>query len=215
MGALINTNQRMTPLIHSVTTVNSKAIIYDKGLVEGEPSVLRIGGNSSNIPLMFEMSAVNEVRPQLSDKKVEYHYFGDGNTPVGAAHMSREMKSLPDSFTPIRSNFTGTFTQYSERSIISYRTDRLFYIYTSGTTGLPKAAVIKHARYLLVGTGIHNIMAMTDKDVVYTCLPLYHFAGGVMGSSQAVLYGNTMAIREKFSVSNYWEECIKYKATVG
>ena len=27
--------------------------------------------------------------------------------------------------------------------------DRLMYIYTSGTTGLPKAAVIKHARYIL------------------------------------------------------------------
>ena len=27
-------------------------------------------------------------------------------------------------------------------------TDKLLYIYTSGTTGLPKAAVIKHSRYL-------------------------------------------------------------------
>ena len=29
-------------------------------------------------------------------------------------------------------------------------TDRLLYIYTSGTTGLPKAAVIKHSRFVCV-----------------------------------------------------------------
>ena len=67
---------------------------------------------------------------------------------------------------------------------------------------------------MVVGVGVHTIMRMTPADIIYTCLPLYHFAGGVMGSSQAVLYGNTMAIRSKFSVTNYWEECIKYKATV-
>ena len=29
-------------------------------------------------------------------------------------------------------------------------TDKILYIYTSGTTGLPKAAVMTHARYMLV-----------------------------------------------------------------
>lgn len=34
--ALINTNQRLTPLAHSVTTVNAKAIIFDQGLLDGK-----------------------------------------------------------------------------------------------------------------------------------------------------------------------------------
>jgi len=34
--ALINTNQRMTPLVHSINTVNSKAVIFDAGLASGK-----------------------------------------------------------------------------------------------------------------------------------------------------------------------------------
>lgn len=34
--ALINTNQRLNPLAHSVTTVNAKAIIFDQGQLDGK-----------------------------------------------------------------------------------------------------------------------------------------------------------------------------------
>ncbi|KAI1290004.1 Long-chain fatty acid transport protein 1 [Halotydeus destructor] len=175
VGALVNTNQRLNPLVHSITTINSKAVIFDDTMT----------------------SAIDEIRSQL-DSKVQFHYYGDQG-PTFASQVKNDLKKVPDQFNTIKGNFS----------------DRLFYIYTSGTTGLPKAAIIKHARFFVTGTGVHNLIRATPDDVIYTCLPLYHFAGGVMGATQPVLYGNTMAIREKFSVSNYWEECIKYKATIG
>lgn len=92
--------------------------------------------------------------------------------------------------------------------------DRLFYIYTSGTTGLPKAAIIKHSRFCVFGCGIHVVNRFSKDDVLYTPLPLYHLAGGVLGLSQCLLYGTSVVMRHKFSASLHWSDCIKHKCTV-
>jgi acyl-CoA synthetase (AMP-forming)/AMP-acid ligase II len=56
--------------------------------------------------------------------------------------------------------------------------DNLFYIYTSGTTGLPKAAIIKHSRFILASIMCKHVMGLTENDVLYTAgLPLYHTLG--------------------------------------
>ncbi|CAG7819582.1 unnamed protein product, partial [Allacma fusca] len=67
--------------------------------------------------------------------------------------------------------------------------DELFYMYTSGTTGLPKAAIVKHARYIIGALGVHNLNALRPEDVIYTSLPLYHTAGGIaaLGRNLSVL----------------------------
>lgn len=57
------------------------------------------------------------------------------------------------------------------------------YIYTSGTTGLPKAAVILHQKFFAFGALMANCFLVRDTDVIYTCLPLFHSAGGGLGTS--------------------------------
>jgi len=92
--------------------------------------------------------------------------------------------------------------------------DNLLYIYTSGTTGLPKAAIIRHARYFMVVAGGHYMQNIQEDDIQYTALPLYHTAGGMLGIGQAVSYGTTTVIRKKFSASSFWKDCIRYKVTI-
>ncbi|XP_003741427.1 long-chain fatty acid transport protein 1 [Galendromus occidentalis] len=92
--------------------------------------------------------------------------------------------------------------------------DKLIYIYTSGTTGLPKAAVIKNSRFISMASIVSNITPSRPSDIFYTCLPLYHTAGGILSVGQALLFGNTVCVRPKFSASNFWNDCIKYDATV-
>ncbi|XP_015175015.1 PREDICTED: long-chain fatty acid transport protein 4-like isoform X2 [Polistes dominula] len=96
---------------------------------------------------------------------------------------------------------------------ISYH-DNLLYIYTSGTTGLPKAAFITNSRFIFIASGINIVANMKSSDIFYTPLPLYHTAGGVMTMGQALLHGNTVVIRKKFSASAYFNDCIKYKCTI-
>jgi solute carrier family 27 fatty acid transporter 1/4 len=58
--------------------------------------------------------------------------------------------------------------------------DPLMYIYTSGTTGLPKAAVLKHSRFLFAVYALFTMTLLSEKDVLYSPLPMYHTAAGAM-----------------------------------
>jgi len=92
--------------------------------------------------------------------------------------------------------------------------DKMLYIYTSGTTGLPKAAVITHLRYMFMAVGVRCMLRIKTDDILYTPLPLYHTAGGMTGVGQVLLHGASLAIRSKFSASNFWADCVTYGCTV-
>lgn len=65
-----------------------------------------------------------------------------------------------------------------------------------------------------MAVAVHMMLNLKDDDIIYDPLPLYHTAGGMLGIGQAVLTGNTVAIRRKFSASNFWKDCAQYKCTV-
>ena len=50
--------------------------------------------------------------------------------------------------------------------------------------------------------------------MLYCPLPLYHSVGGMISLSGCISSGISMVIRDKFSASQYWEDCIRYKVTV-
>ncbi|MCP4004503.1 MAG: long-chain-acyl-CoA synthetase [bacterium] len=83
--------------------------------------------------------------------------------------------------------------------------DAHVYIYTSGTTGLPKAAVMSHLKFLLTGSAA-LISGLNRSDVMYIALPLYHSAGGAMATMSAINAGATIALRRRFSASEFWED---------
>ncbi|MCA9627102.1 MAG: long-chain-acyl-CoA synthetase [Myxococcales bacterium] len=92
--------------------------------------------------------------------------------------------------------------------------DGMCYIYTSGTTGLPKAAIVTHKRFLLAahlfGRSIHD--AAPD-DVIYATLPLYHSNAQWAGFGASVTSAGTLALRRKFSASQFWDDVRKFGAT--
>ncbi|XP_035706331.1 long-chain fatty acid transport protein 4 isoform X4 [Folsomia candida] len=91
--------------------------------------------------------------------------------------------------------------------------DKLLYIFTSGTTGLPKAAIIKHSRFIFFTMGIHYFVGISNDEVIYDPLPLYHTAGGMIGVGQALIHGCTAVLRRKFSASSYFKDCARYNCT--
>ncbi|XP_077283911.1 long-chain fatty acid transport protein 1-like [Arctopsyche grandis] len=92
--------------------------------------------------------------------------------------------------------------------------DHFLYIYTSGTTGLPKAAIVTHMRFLLASTTVDKLLNMNENDVLYNPLPLHHTSGSCIGIGLGLVFGTSVVIRNKFSVSHFWTDCIKYKCTV-
>ncbi|XP_054159205.1 long-chain fatty acid transport protein 4-like [Oppia nitens] len=181
--AFINTNQRLEALTHSITVVNCKAVIYEPQLAK----------------------AIHEILPSLQDKSPSMRFFSFGEPvsqegreiPSQPLHDLLDQASSDDPVTLAKGNFS----------------DKLYYIFTSGTTGLPKAAVIRNHRYIWMGSIIRSLFSFDHSDNLYLTLPLYHNNAGTMGSAQGVLFGITLTLREKFSASNFWEDCIRYKCT--
>ncbi|XP_034458674.1 long-chain fatty acid transport protein 6 [Hippoglossus hippoglossus] len=86
------------------------------------------------------------------------------------------------------------------------------YIFTSGTTGLPKAAVITHLQSLKAAAGFWAF-GMTEDDVVYIPLPLYHSAASLIGIGGTIELGATCVLKKKFSASQFWNDCRKHNVT--
>ncbi|XP_054711773.1 long-chain fatty acid transport protein 1-like isoform X2 [Uloborus diversus] len=148
------------------------------------------------------LDAIKAVAPLLKDKSgLQYFCLGKFDSTAFPARSLDGMIQQSSTSIPLANN-GGNMD------------DRLFYVYTSGTTGMPKAAIIRHSRFMWLGAGIHHMNKLQFDDVLYTALPLYHTAGGILSLSQTILFGCSLAIRSKFSASKFWDDCIKYEATV-
>jgi citronellyl-CoA synthetase len=88
------------------------------------------------------------------------------------------------------------------------------FIFTSGTTGLPKAAHIRNVHTVgsMLGWG-KMALNMQPDDIYYISLPIYHSNALHLGWASAIVNGSAVALARKFSVTNFWNDIRKYKAT--
>uniref|UniRef100_A0A8D9A1V5 Very long-chain fatty acid transport protein n=1 Tax=Cacopsylla melanoneura TaxID=428564 RepID=A0A8D9A1V5_9HEMI len=173
--ALINTNLKKQPLIHSIETVGSKALVVSS----------------------LYYKEIQHIRDSIPH--VRLYLLDDSQDDL--SNISQLLKSTPCSdVTP------------SEPLVTS---DSLLYIFTSGTTGLPKAAIMPNFKVLLGAQVGHHLLSLGSEDVIYNCLPLYHSSGGLIGTIPALVLGSAIAIRTKFSATNYFRDCAKYKCNTG
>ena len=88
------------------------------------------------------------------------------------------------------------------------------YIYTSGTTGLPKACVMENFKLYTQGNFLGIAFARMDtNDIVYIPTPLYHNLAIGVAWPAVFRTGATIAIRKRFSASEYWKDIQKFQAT--
>jgi fatty-acyl-CoA synthase len=92
--------------------------------------------------------------------------------------------------------------------------DRALYIYTSGTTGLPKAASVSHSRLMWWTHWFAGLIGTEPTDRMYNCLPMYHSIGGVVATGAMLAAGGSVAIRERFSASRFWDDIGRWDCTL-
>uniref|UniRef100_A0A0B7BKD3 Long-chain-fatty-acid--CoA ligase n=1 Tax=Arion vulgaris TaxID=1028688 RepID=A0A0B7BKD3_9EUPU len=90
--------------------------------------------------------------------------------------------------------------------------DPCAFIFTSGTTGLPKPAIISHKKAILCSYCFSPV-GFSSKEIMYLTLPLYHSSALNLAFLNVINVGATIVLREKFSVSDFWPDCVKYKVT--
>jgi len=134
----------------------------------------------------------SQLEPSLS------LYSVDPGCPSWLVSLPRELSCVSSSALP--------------EKLAGYN-DTLFYIYTSGTTGLPKAALIKHSRYLFASYCLFCMGMVTEDDVLYSALPMYHTAGVAVCLGNTLTEGLTTVTRTKFSASRFWKDCVDHNVT--
>ncbi len=89
----------------------------------------------------------------------------------------------------------------------------LMVIYTSGTTGLPKGINNNHTKLCATGFGVSANLGLGRDDVGYACMPLFHSNAMFVGFMPAFWVGGSMALRERFSASQFVPDVLRYGVT--
>ena len=147
--------------------------------------------------------AVLDVQDDLELAKDKFFWFADDESkttsPKPFTDLAKAIQSCQKTNPSTTNDVTGK--------------DGLFYIYTSGTTGLPKAVTFKNSRWMLAYGTYGHVLDLDKDDVVYATLPLYHATGMVVCWCGVIAGASTLAIRRKFSKSNFWKDVEKFDAS--
>jgi crotonobetaine/carnitine-CoA ligase len=87
-------------------------------------------------------------------------------------------------------------------------------MWTSGTTGRAKGVLQSHSVWLANAAFMARATGVREGDRFYCCLPLYHSAAWICTIFQALVCGLPVGIDRRFSVSDFWDRCRHYEATV-
>jgi fatty-acyl-CoA synthase len=101
-------------------------------------------------------------------------------------------------------------TQATNRATPARADDLYILIFTSGSTGAPKAVRMTQGRAARAATGS---TWSTSDDVLYSAMPLFH--GNALNAIvlPALASGATIALRERFSASQFMPDVRQYRAT--
>ena len=183
--ALINTNVRGRPLEHALEATGAKRLLVGAECLEHLASL------GSDVARKWTLYVRGD--PSRRESKPEL--------PAGALDLDDALAHAPtqNPDPAVRSNLTAGAD--------------LFHIFTSGTMGLPKAARLSHMRFLGVGDGMSALAGYGPDEVIYCVLPLYHGAAGMVIVSCALSQGAAIALRRKFSATQFWDDARRYGVT--
>jgi len=183
INSMINTNLRQDSLKHCLTLHPAKVYIIGEEVIE----------------------AFEEIKGDLGLRSEQTLYFiadkGQKPPPADFIDFNEACRNFP---------VTNPATVSDVKPA-----DTIAYVFTSGTTGgMPKAAVITHGR--LVRCKYYNgkiVLNMKPHDTMYVPLPFFHTNALALSWPTVFANGSAVAIRRKFSVSNFWNDVHKFNAT--
>ncbi|WP_044870220.1 long-chain-acyl-CoA synthetase [Pseudomonas sp. LFM046] len=184
IAALVNTTQRGKVLSHSLNLVKARHFVVGEEL----------------------RGAFDEVRADLDDARRCY-WVADGDSLVDPGTTPAGWQNL------MRLALGQSRDNPAETGEVCLK-DACFYIYTSGTTGLPKASILSHGKWIKAYGGFgHSGLGLTERDVFYLTLPCYHNNAVTVSWASVLAGGAAIALRRKFSASNFWKDVARYQAT--
>lgn len=164
----------------------------------------KLGALTVPINYQFKDSETTQIINHCSPKAIlSTKDLFSSPVPNGSILLWLDQDSLKEK-TRGSSNFVGNHILPSDPIVI---------IYTSGTTGVPKGVVQSHRTYVLTGLSFPTWLGLTAEDRLLTCLPLSHINAQAYSMMGTIGIGGTLILREKFSLSSFWDDLAQNKAT--
>jgi len=91
--------------------------------------------------------------------------------------------------------------------------DLFMLIYTSGTSGDPKAVKCSQGKVAIAGVTMTQRFSLGPADVCYVSMPLFHSNAVLVGWAVAVASRSSLALRRKFSASQFLPDVRRFGAT--
>lgn len=150
------------------------------------------------------IDAFEEIKPTLNlPEKSRYFWIedkGETGCPIGYMDLNTSV-----SVAPLVNPATTPTIKASQR----YAN-----VFTSGTTGLPQASVQRHKRWLTTYYWFGKVnLNLNKNDVMYVPIPFYHTNALIVAWPSAAAGGAAIAMRRKFSTSNFWKDVQKFGVT--
>ncbi|GFN75279.1 very long-chain acyl-coa synthetase-like [Plakobranchus ocellatus] len=186
--ALVNHHLMAEGLRHSIVSCAPKMVLVGDGLDEYLPARVEALEPALDIPVY----TYNPMSPTADTKK--------GSPASGLPCFSTLMvNTSADAVSPrlraeVRLSDPGAF------------------IFTSGTTGLPKPAIITQKK-MIVTSHSYSPVGFSSNEILYLTLPLYHASALNLALLNVISAGATIVLREKFSVSQFWHDCVEHDVT--
>lgn len=112
-------------------------------------------------------------------------------------------------------NFKRLMEESSEEIEVEIQSfDPQMIIYTSGTTGPSKGVLDSHSQIFVSALEYIESMHATEKDILFTFLPLFHANARILCIYAALLLGTKAVIYKRFSASQFWDQVRKHQVTM-
>jgi fatty-acyl-CoA synthase len=106
--------------------------------------------------------------------------------------------------------------RHADEPVVAYDADPadlFMLIYTSGTSGDPKAVKCSQGKVAIAGVMMTQRFELGSNDVCYVSMPLFHSNAVLVGWSVALASQSSLALRRKFSASQFLPDVRKFGAT--
>lgn len=179
--------------------------------IQAISSLININQRKKALIHAFNISEVKWVIVDGDSLPAFIEVFSDLNVDREHVLVINNPQNNEHNFIDFQQELASIASNNPDTTYNSFLPDTSMYIFTSGTTGLPKAAVQNNAR--LLNPFGYLAFQITQNDVLYSPLPLYHSHATVNGWGTVMNGGCTFAFRKRFSASEFWNDIKKFGVT--